>query len=113
MEKRQQQPAAHLKPHTFSQGRTTLDNPLPTVKAAAVPRPDPLALLGHAPPPSIPAPASTGAVNTHEPSSISSVVGSGVVGQGGEDDTGGACVVCWNADRETILAPCGHHAMCR
>lgn len=29
------------------------------------------------------------------------------------DYAGGLCIVCFDADRSAILAPCGHVAMCR
>ena len=32
---------------------------------------------------------------------------------GGEDYAGGLCIVCFDARRSVILAPCGHVAMCR
>lgn len=30
-----------------------------------------------------------------------------------DDYAGGLCIVCFDADKDTILAPCGHVAMCR
>ena len=33
--------------------------------------------------------------------------------EGLEDYADGLCIVCFNAERSAILAPCGHVAMCR
>lgn len=33
-------------------------------------------------------------------------------GHEAEDDADGLCIVCFDADRSAILAPCGHVAMC-
>lgn len=33
--------------------------------------------------------------------------------EGSEDYAGGLCIVCFDAERSAILAPCGHVAMCR
>ena len=30
-----------------------------------------------------------------------------------DDYAGGLCIVCFDASKDTILAPCGHVAMCR
>ena len=35
------------------------------------------------------------------------------VDEGVGDYAGGLCIVCFDADRSAILAPCGHVAMCR
>lgn len=32
--------------------------------------------------------------------------------EGDEDYAGGLCIVCFDAHRSAILAPCGHVAMC-
>ena len=58
-------------------------------------------------------PYSSGPVTAYgspSPSPAETAIGplDGVAGDGEK-----CCVICWNADRETILAPCGHYAMCR
>ena len=58
-------------------------------------------------------PVSTGASERVSDSPMAKVAAVGIADPGVEDVIGDICTICWNANRETILAPCGHVAMCK
>lgn len=111
----------------------------PHGKSMAIKQPDNIVPSGNTHPPSIPpaamsavsfsgylegplnpaqspatySPVSTGASERVSDSPMEKVAAVGIADPGVEDVTGDICIICWNAERETILAPCGHIAMCK